>query len=281
MRIFLSSDPHLHGNEPGGDGAVIRLAHHVASQGTRDDVLMLLGDYGNSLESIRICLSLFASFKGKKLAVIGNHDLWDQYGTPDTVSRYQLLQSVIESAGFHALDRAPLIIGGLAFVGNIGWYDYSFQDLADVPPEAYESKTIPGKQDICWQDARYVNWQCSDREVVDQMIERLSRQLAQLNGERVIVGMHHVPIKRLLFHPRWIVPYEWRFANCFLGSDRFAKLFQQYRAKIGHVFCGHKHGFKTITEDGVRYTSLGGDYEHKELAVYYPDQNILEKAFRS
>lgn len=281
MRIFLSSDPHLHGNESGGDGAVIRLAHYVCSQGSRDDVLLLLGDYGNSLESIRICLSLFSSFKGKKLAVIGNHDLWDRYGPPDTVNRYQLLQSVIESAGFHALDRAPLVVGGLAFVGNVGWYDYSFRDLGDVPLEAYESKTMPGHEDVCWQDARYVNWQRPDREIVDQMIDKLRNQLDRLNGEKVIVGMHHVPIKRLLFHPRWLVPREWRFANCFLGSNRFAELFTRYRKRIGHVFCGHKHGFKTVTEDSVYYTSLGGDYEHKELMVYHPDQNILEKAFQS
>lgn len=281
MRVFLSSDPHLHGNEPGGDGAVIRLAHRVCNLGTKDDVLMLLGDYGSSLESIRTCLSLFQSFKGKKLAVIGNHDLWENSSIPDTTSRYQLLLGVIESMGFHALDRAPLVINGLAFVGNIGWYDYSFRDLTNVSLEAYESKVIPGRKGVCWQDARYINWQQSDREVVSQIIERLQQQLHQLNGEKVIVGMHHVPTKSLLFHPRWLVPFEWRFANSFLGSDRFAKLFARFRRKISHVFCGHKHGFKTLVENGVHYTSLGGDYEHKELAVYHPDQNTLERAFRS
>jgi len=280
MNVFIASDLHLQGNRPGGDRSLMKLADYVCRYGSSRDVLMLLGDYGNSQKSIRDCLSLFNPFRGKRLAVIGNHDLWERSRVPETINRYRLIQEIIESTGFHALDRAPLVIGDFAFVGNIGWYDYSFRDLADVPIEAYETKTIPGAKLACWFDACYVNWSDSDSEVTAQMTGSLKKQLGRLNGEKVIVGMHHVPTKKLLFHPRSMVPYEWRFANCFLGSNQFAELFSQARERIDHVFCGHIHRFKSLRDGGVRYTSVGSDYDRKQLLVYDPiDKKIIKKKF--
>jgi putative phosphoesterase len=275
MRLFVSSDPHLHdGNVPGGDEAVENLADYVVNNGTKNDVLLLLGDYGNSLISIRTCLSLFGNFLGRKLAVIGNHDLWDM--CEDTNNRYLALQDLIESVGFVSLDRGPVIIGGTAFVGKVGWYDYSFCDV-DVPPEALASKIMPGTEKICWNDALFVNWARSDQEVTAEQIKKLESELCGIKAERVIVGMHHVPTKQLLFHPRSLVPFDWRFANSFLGSDRFAKLFSRYSHRIEQVFCGHKHGFKTVKHDDISYTSIGGNYEKKELVIYDSVRKIIER----
>lgn len=270
MRLIVSSDPHLHGNGPGGDEAVEKLAEYVISSGTENDVLLLLGDYGN----VKTCLSLFRDFPGRKLAAIGNHDLWDK--DKKTNDRYVALQDIIESMGFDSLDRGPAIIDGIAFVGEVGWYDYSFCDV-NVPPEALASKIFPGKTEICWNDALFVNWARSDQEVTADQINKLERELRCVKAERVIVGMHHVPTKQLLFHPRSLVPFDWRFANSFLGSDRFAGLFSRYSHRIEHVFCGHKHGFKTVRHDGVSYTSIGGDYEKKELVIYDSGKKTIER----
>lgn len=276
MRIFIGSDSHLHGNRPGGDEAVIKLADYVCKNGNSDDVLMLLGDYGNSLPSIRACLKLFSSFKGTKTAVLGNHDLWA--AEEDTAARFRHLQDELESLDFVALDRRPYFINGYAIVGSIGWYDYSFEDLG-IASEVYESKIIPGTDEVCWIDALYTNWGKSDQDVVSCMVSGLGDRLtaAVAKGSRIIVGMHHVPTKRLLYHPRFLVPKEWRFANVYLGSSRFEQLFSRFRKDILHVFCGHQHRSCRRRHGGIKYTSLGGDYRSKELVVYRPESGSFER----
>jgi len=270
MNVFITSDLHLHANEQGGDQATRQVAKEACTRATENDVLLLLGDYGNSIQTITECLGLFAEFPGRKLAVVGNHDLW-KIGQA-TTERYQQLQALFTSLGFIPLDRESTVINGIGFVGSIGWYDYSFQDLKGVPSFAYEAKRLPRTGQVCWGDALRTNWGMGDAAVVEQQFTYLHEQIQSVSAaKRIIVGMHHVPTKKLLFHPRILVPTDWRFMNAFLGSERFGQLFSLYASRISQVFCGHIHMHKRVIDRGVQYTSLGGDYNRKNLYIFDPE----------
>lgn len=275
MRVFVASDLHLHGNQPGGDQAVERMAHYICENGSSDDVLLLLGDYGNDLVAIRGCLGLFTKFAGKKLAVFGNHDLWED--SPNTVTRLNTLCEIATSLGFIPLDQKPKTVNGIAFAGSIGWYDYSLRDKDGISCRSYAEKIYPGESQPCWRDQTFVDWNQNDEEVVKNCLARLERDLEKLgHAETIIVGLHHIPTKKLLFHPRFLVPAKWRFMNAFLGSSKFASLFSRFQDQIAHVFCGHIHSHKEVTDSGVFFTSNGSTYQQKELIVYHPEDNTQD-----
>lgn len=267
MRQFFASDLHL-GSHPDGDRAVRSLAAFVCGESAPDDVLVIAGDIAVDDAGFDRCLRLFEGFRGARFAVRGNHDLWTAPGD-DSVSRYRRLGALIRRAGFHPLDDEPARIGDTGYVGSIGWYDYSFRDeVLGIPRSAYAAKTYPGETRPAWGDAVHVRWPYTDAQVTQMFLERLQRQLdAVRNASEVIVAIHHVPTKRLLFHPRWMVPRRWRFANAFLGSERFARLIARHPAPVRLVVNGHIHRGWEVRDGEVTYASIGGDYLRKELLI--------------
>ena len=120
MRILVTADLHFdiaRSREP-----ATRLAEEACASG--GDVLVLVGDTaGANLEPMRQCLALFSRFQGRKLLVPGNHCLWCQ-GSEDSLQRYEhILPALAEEAGFSLLDHQPVVLGDVALVGSVGWYD--------------------------------------------------------------------------------------------------------------------------------------------------------------
>jgi putative phosphoesterase len=273
MKIFAISDLHYH---PGNHMRLSYLASFLFANATASDVLLLLGDYGNTIENTIRCLQLFLNFPGKKLAVIGNHDLWENQN-PNTSKRMSTLMSLFEEMGFHSLDRRPLVIKNIGFAGSIGWYDYSFLYKRDkIKPIQYEYKVYPGEEKPCWQDAIYCDWGKSDGDIVSGLLEKIKMQLNLLKDtEKVFVGMHHVPTDKLLIRPRFFVPRKWRFLNAFLGSNKFSELMNTYK-NICTILCGHMHRKKCVTFSGKTYISLGSFMQKCNIFIHDVDTGVHE-----
>jgi putative phosphoesterase len=266
MRIFVASDLHI-GQSQDDDASVKALAILIERNATMNDVLLLGGDYGNTDEATNRCLSLFRRFPGKVLAVPGNHDVWVESGD-DSASRLERLRLELLRLGMHSLHHEPICIGGIAFVGSIGWYDYSFRDDINIPIASYEAKFY---EKAYWSDAAYVDWRTDDVAITDKFLKSLEKQLrfVKLSNPSEIIGLiHHVPVKALLLHPRFLLPKAWRFLNAFLGSVRFGKLFDSYG--VNHVFCGHIHSSKAIRENQTAFHSVGSDDGRRQLLIYEP-----------
>lgn len=274
MDFWITSDLH-YGVAEDGDRAVEALARHACAHPA--DALLVGGDIACNAGSLARCLALFADFPGAKLAVPGNHDVWLEYEEGDSWALHEReVPDLFLRAGFHPLHLEPRTVGEVAFVGSMGWYDYSFRDDIGIELDWYEKKTLPGGHGPLWNDARYARFGCSDPELTEQLVTRLAAQVASVPPALEIVALiHHVATKELLVHPRSIVPMRWRFANAFLGSERFAELLGAAPA-VRQIFCGHIHREKRVTRGVQHYTSIGGSYRHKQL-VRATSRQIVEK----
>ncbi|MBI4138728.1 metallophosphoesterase family protein [Candidatus Uhrbacteria bacterium] len=274
--IFATSDLH-YGLDPEGDRSVRALARKVTETACESDVLALVGDLGSDDDSVQRCLDLFGDFPGEVVAVAGNHDIWVAPGD-DSWARLARVQKFFRQAGFHPLEDGPKMVGDTAFVGTIGWYDYSFRDDIGVPIEHYREKSLPGGRAM-WGDAVHARWSTSDEEMTRHFASRLENHLELVRDARNIVAfVHHVPTKDLLFHPRWFIPREWRFLNAFLGSEWFADLLRRHSA-VTDVVCGHIHRAAAVRRGVKRFVSIGGNYREKQL-VTLDGANLRRQTFR-
>ncbi len=265
---FFVSDLH-YGLDPLGDQAVRKLARYIIENSTDRDILCICGDIGSDAKTLEQALRLFDGFPGVKCGVLGNHDVWIfenlELNSWDALA---LGNNQLKANGFHPLEDEPISVNGTTFVGTIGWYDYSFQDpKLNVPTSFYQQKRCPKSGTITWNDAKYAVWGMSDQQVTDYFAEKLRSHLASCPKEQeIIVAMHHLPTRKLLFHPRWLVPKSYRFTNAFLGSDVFSNLLGDHK-NISHVFCGHAHMPRRAKINGHTYACIGGDYQNKQVVT--------------
>ncbi len=222
------------------------------------DVLIIAGDFsaGDFDKNYTPWLSRM-SFKGPKLAVPGNHDMWDSGIT--TTKRYQDFCKYMQSQGWHVLDEGPFISDGVGFVGNMGWYDYSFfpkadakrdqqaRDISGIIGETVSSwndlkrflptKTLPH---ICnWNDVNYTDWKRPDAAISDYFARQLSSDISKIEKQcdAIVAVTHHLPFEELV---KRTYDVEFDFCNAFTGSYRLGEEMRK-NEKVTVAICGHSH----------------------------------------
>ena len=279
MRLLVTAD--LHYNHPRSRGAAEELTGRMNAAG--GDVLLVVGDTasgdGDALEQ---CLSLFR-FPGPKLFVAGNHELWTH--GPDSYRLFtEDLPRRVRALGWHWLEGEPVRLGDVAFVGTVGWYDYSFAPPhLGIPRRFYEHKVTPGAAErfghlsglfepaddigpagrevaARWNDARFVKLHRPDEAFLDELLGGLAAGLESVSdAERVVAAVHHVPFRELL-PPVRDDPRD--FAKAFMGSERIGQLLLRH-PNVRHVFCGHSH-FPVEADVGyVHAVNVGSGYRWK------------------
>jgi Icc-related predicted phosphoesterase len=288
MRLLITAD--LHYNHPKSRALAEELIDRMNAD--HGDVLVVVGDTavadGDSLEA---CLSRF-NFTGPKLFVAGNHELWTSGDDSHAILTEQLPQRV-RKLGWHWLETEPFVVGDIAIVGSVGWYDYSFavRELG-IPRRFYAAKVSPGAaerlsqfadlfeitDDILpiarevvarWNDGKFVKLHRSDDDFLQEILDRLANQLMALAGKKqVIACVHHLPFRDLLPPPH---SAQWDFAKAFLGSDRIGQLLLAFE-NVRHVFCGHSHMPMTADIGGLNAVNIGTGYRwktYKMLEISY------------
>ncbi len=259
MKLLAVSD--IHYNFPGRKEKIKKLADYVNDSDAK--YFIIAGDVGVDYHEIQECLSLFQNFKGGKIAVLGNHDLWST--EEDFWTKRENLFDLYKKCGFILLDRKPFVEQEIAFVGNIGWYDYSFFDPSYLYPESYvrifkthewkkvkelsledwldllQRKTMWSTTGyIQWNDVNFIKKNISDEELTDRMVDLFAQHLKSLptNVKYVIAVIHHIPFEELIERREY--DNCWSFGNAFVGSKKFGDLIKQDK-RIRIVICGHQH----------------------------------------
>ena len=283
MRLLATSD--LHFNHPRSRQGAIELISQINS--LQFDVLLLLGDTATAEGShLEECLNLF-TFRGPRLFVAGNHELWTKGGDSYELLMVQL-PGRVAAAGWHWLESQPFVQGDAAIVGSVGWYDYGFTvPHLGIPKRFYEAKISPGAADrhaelahlfeqtddmgsvaretvARWNDGRFVHLGRSDEAFLEELLGNMERQLDSLRqAPRVLVATHHVPFAELMPPPS--AP-QWDFAKAFLGSPRMGELIRRY-PNVQTVLAGHTHMPGEARIGGIKAIEIGGGYRTKRYVI--------------
>ncbi len=287
MRIIVTSD--LHYNVARSKAPTEALAKDICQRG--GDCLIFVGDSASTdLAILDQVFGLFEAFKGPRLAVAGNHELWTGATAASSLDRYEKeIAEVCANSGVHYLDDAPFRLDGVAFVGNVGWYDFSFRPAGmKIPLRFYQHKVAPGAAAIIhkhrhllgddsdvppttlqvtsrWMDGERVRLPIGDVAFAHRSAAKLRTHLEAVHdsADRIIAAVHHLPFAELV--PPTIIP-NWAFASGFLGSELLGETLLDF-PKVSHVFCGHSHRARSCRKAHLTCKSIGSTYREKAYEV--------------
>jgi predicted phosphohydrolase len=286
MRIAVTADLHW-GHNRLGDEATRLLWQHLHDE---PPALFLLGGDVGTAEHFSDCLAYFRELPCPKALVPGNHDLWvmETDGRGDSLQLYQHeLPAACATYGFHYLDHGPLLLpeAGLAVVGSVNWYDYSWsleQLKAEVPNWQWhlQNKAFTrGRHN----DGRFIRWHFDDIGFTREVVATLERQLHQAleRVDRVWVLTHHPAFYGISFpheeRPTGLDPLLW---DALSGNASLQALLQRYAERIAFIFSGHTHRATEARLGPARGYNIGGDYHFKRMFVVdWPSGNVQTHIF--
>lgn len=272
MRIAVTADLHW-GHHASGAAASRLLFDYLKAH--PPDLLILAGDVGTGT-LYGDCLAQLVDVPCLKAVVPGNHDIWVKFEAEyDSLFLYdEELPRISAQHGFHYLDQGPLILpqAGVAIVGSINWYDYSWalEKLRTLHPEELsrlESKRFSrGRHN----DANFVRWPLDDVGFTTRVVANFERQLLQALEQvpRVVAVTHHPPICALGFpRPVPATSLDSLLWDAFCGNSAMEELFERHAERIAFAFCGHTHRARETVWHGIRGYNVGGDYHFKRLLL--------------
>ena len=280
MRIATKSD--LHFNLPERKEINSQLVEQINK--STADVLVIAGDFatGDFDKNYKPWLDRI-TYKGPKIAVPGNHDVWGQGEL--TMKRFLDFNTYMMKKGWHVLDDEPFVVDRVAFVGNMGWYDYSFftngDDKHDL--EARKLSNAIGKQisrwsDLreylpakyipnvySWEDANKTNWGKDDPTVAHFFAQKLESDMKRIDKQcdKMVAVTHHLPFEELVMRA---YNTKTEFSNAFRGSYSLGRVMRQNQ-KVDVAICGHLHY--------PQYKKIGKINAH-EVSLYEPEAYLKE-----
>src|SRR5207248_8751618 len=189
----------------------------------------------------------------------------------DSLRVYQeYLPQISAERGYTYLDQGPLTLPGVALVGSMNWYDYSWaaDELRRRLPDWEDRVRFKAFSRGRHNDARYVRWPLDDVHFTQQVVANFQRHLQQALGqaERAVVVTHHPPFYGLSF-PRLGPPTttDGLLWDAFAGNRSLEAILEKNADRVGFAFCGHTHRARENSLGPIRGYNIGGDYHFKRL----------------
>ncbi len=246
VKLAVVSDIHA---RPNGEDTGLIDAINSRVEEISPDVFVIAGDLSERVDNLRVNLGRLRVSGCHNVYVPGNHDVWFENDSGlDSLTKYsRAIGEACRAAGFIHLPDEPLVLDSLAFVGSIGWYDYSLRrtDL-DISQKQYEEKHYQG---AFWMDYYSVDWPFSDRDATELFNRKLGYDLATLpdHVQRVVYVSHHLPFKELTFYKGTL---PWDFFSAYMGSVSTGDILLK-DGRVILAIAGHSHIRKMVTVDGI------------------------------
>jgi len=257
MKLLVTADLH-YGLREAGDASARELAREICA--TDADALVLAGDTAALEPDLFVeCFRLFEGFRGRKLAICGNHDLWSPNGDSLAIYREKFAAWAGE-AGFEYLEGSPVVLGNVGLVGTVGWYDYSFQDeTLGLDERFYEQKYCPRL--ARWNDGQFVKMPLSDAEFNELVTERLVSSIQRIYEQvgTIVTVTHMLAFDCMIVHKPVAA---WNFCSAYMGSRALGETLLQF-PKVRHHFCGHAHQPSRHKVGHIETINVGSNYYEK------------------
>jgi predicted phosphohydrolase len=246
MRIAAVSDIHV---RPDGsdEDLIARIRDRVEE--LSPDIFVIAGDISDNLSSLSETLSALRIPSIPCLLVPGNHDVWfeEDLGIGSLEKYSREIGDKCKENGFAYLPDDPFLYEGVAFVGSLGWGDYSFKrEELNIPEEAYEQKQFRG---AVWNDVFNIDWTWSDKEATALFNQKLEYDLGALPNDvrHVIYVSHHLPFKDLTLYKDRL---PWDFFSAFMGSINTGRILLN-DGRVILTISGHSHIRNVVTVEGI------------------------------
>jgi putative phosphoesterase len=246
LKIAAISDLHI---LPDGSDHYLLDCIRQRVEEIKPDLFIVAGDISDRLSILGETLALLRSDHCTNLYVAGNHDIWfeDAKG-PDSLEKYsRRIGQACHENGFHHLPDSPFIEDNIAFVGSIGWYDYSFRRIdLEIPIEHYEQKEHRG---TIWYDLFKVDWNLTDIEATALFNQKLEYDLRTLPSHvtQVVYVSHHLPFQKLTVYKNRL---PWDFHSAFMGATSTGGILER-DGRIILSISGHSHVRNQIYEAAI------------------------------
>jgi putative phosphoesterase len=268
LKIAAISDLHVLPDE--GDKELLESIKRRVEE-IDPDVFVIAGDISDRIDVLSDSLSRLKVDSCANLYVAGNHDIWFEEGeSPSSLEKYSKhIGQVCKTQGFHHLPEGSFIIDDLAFVGSIGWYDYSFRrPELEIPMKNYEQKEYRG---AVWYDMFKIDWKYSDYEATELFNQKLEYDLSTLSEEvsRVVYVSHHLPFRELTLYKDRL---PWDFHSAFMGARSTGEILVN-DGRVVLSISGHSHIRNKISIEGITALVV-------PLGYGRPDRNNLDAIVR-
>lgn len=255
MKIAAISD--IHARKGGIDYKLIE-AIHARVEEISPDVFIIAGDLSEYIDEFSDLLSRLHISSAKNLYVAGNHDIWfEQEKNLSSLEKYsKLIGPACTENGFIHLPDTPFVAKDVAFVGSIGWSDYSFkrEDL-EIPDEVYETKQCG---DAVWRDLYCIDWDFTDKEATELFNSKLQYDLETLGSDvkSVVYVSHHLPFRELTLYKGYL---PWDFFSAYMGARSTGDLLCE-DSRVILTISGHSHIRNKIQINGITATTVPVGY---------------------
>ncbi|MFN3200484.1 MAG: metallophosphoesterase [Bradymonadia bacterium] len=223
------------------------------------DVLLLGGDLAEPSPDHRFqdeVLNLLAEIPVKeKLWVVGNNDLEDLEGP---ISGYAAEAQLLAAPfGIHVLDHAPAIVDGVAFLGNLGWFDGSLWGKTPIlaDPSGDTPRTFAEAREMAdaWTRSELgeARMDISSQALFDLCQATLKAQFDEISNQvdDVVLMTHTAPDARMCLYGH---SAKYDFLNFYMGWDASLPSAQghwmTHTPSLKLRLCGHTHRFKTVLD---------------------------------
>ncbi|MCE7736097.1 MAG: hypothetical protein GPJ54_14540 [Candidatus Heimdallarchaeota archaeon] len=276
MKLAVFSDPHIDIQENRGFPRFLEKLNQYLNN-IEPDVIMVTGDVGGNTKTIQKFLQGI-DVDAKKIFCPGNHDIWVNNKAHDAswAKYYQILPELCELYNWHYLPNQPFTMNNVAFVGTMGWYDYSSRNRIwdkTVSLDDYETK-INKKTGGMWMDREFarfgdyndkiiadhfsfelitnLNWISQDLlsdpiNVRSQITDYLSKWTLKRKSntnytndlDTIIIGTHIVPFLEFV---KFTGKLDWDFFSAFIGNSTLGDIIDRISQDLRKISVfGHTH----------------------------------------
>ncbi|TFG10672.1 hypothetical protein EU538_01075 [Candidatus Thorarchaeota archaeon] len=251
MRIAAISDIHV---RPDGSDEPLVAEIRERVEEIAPDIFVIAGDISDHSKVLSETLRSLHIEDIPCLYVAGNHDIWfeEKAGLSSLRKYSHLVGEICNRNGFIHLPDQSYIDGKLAFVGSIGWSDYTFRrPELEIPEERYEEKEYQG---AVWYDVFNIDWEFTDREATNLFNRKLVYDLSILPDEvtRVVYVSHHLPFKELTLYKDRL---PWDFFSAYMGSTKTGEILLSDERVILSI-SGHSHVRNRIEKEHLTAISV-------------------------